>query len=89
MIGWAWSGTALTAAGCGLSSEYDQALQSAEKWLRQNPQGTVLLGQVHPSHGSDIVAALRSPRGNRLVSERRDGQVTWREASALELAAAS
>lgn len=89
MIGWAWSGTAQDAAGCGMSGEQGVARESAEKWIRLHPDGSALFGQVHLSQGSDIIAALRSPWAKRLVSECRHGQVTWREVSAIELAAAS
>lgn len=74
-----------------MSSEHDEAWESAGNWLQLHPDGSVLFGRVRMGAGSGagIVAALNRPLGTRLVSERRAGQVTWREVSALELAAAS
>ena len=83
MIGWAWSGSASDAAGCGISPDQAEAFTAADTWFRMHPAGRVVFGQVRLPEGGDVLAALRSPRGKRLVAAGRGG---WQEVSAHDLA---
>ena len=85
MIGWEWDGTAPGAAVTGLSDDKDTARRHAEAWLRDHPQGQVVLGQALLYRGPDVLQPRWEPveSGERLASRRLPGGgIAWARARA-------